>query len=101
MLIVSLGGIQQAVPDIIVDKIILVMHLRNGILGIDDGKDLLGAVSTGYLQIDGALLQTMQARGELVKNITGQWNITSHVDWEKLPARVEAIIVSEIPVQEP
>jgi DNA-binding SARP family transcriptional activator len=38
------------------------------------------------------LLRAMQARGELVKDKTGQWNIPSHVDWEKLPARVEAII---------
>jgi len=38
----------------------------------------------------------MQARGELVKKKNGQWNITSHVDWEKLPARVEAIITERI-----
>jgi DNA-binding SARP family transcriptional activator len=42
------------------------------------------------------LLRAMQARGELVKDKAGQWDITPDIDWEKLPARVEAIITERI-----
>jgi hypothetical protein len=58
------GGVQQAVPDNIIDEIIQVMHSPNGILRIDVGKDLLGAVRASGLPIDGALLQAMQAHRE-------------------------------------
>ena len=42
------------------------------------------------------LLRSMQERGDLVHNPSGQWVEGSQLDWEKLPARVEAVIAERI-----
>lgn len=42
------------------------------------------------------LLREMQARGDLVQNVTGHWQEGATVDWQALPARVEAVIAQSI-----
>jgi predicted ATPase len=42
------------------------------------------------------LLQEMQARGDLVQDGTGHWQAGPTVDWQALPARVEAVIAQSI-----
>jgi predicted ATPase/DNA-binding XRE family transcriptional regulator len=42
------------------------------------------------------LLREMQARGDLVQDGTGHWQEGTTVDWQALPARVEAVIAQSI-----
>ena len=42
------------------------------------------------------LLQGMQARGDLIQDQEGQWAEGPALDWETLPARVEAVIAQRI-----
>ena len=42
------------------------------------------------------LLRGLQERGDLIKNAAGQWSEGNSLDWEKLPPRVEAVIVERI-----
>jgi predicted ATPase/DNA-binding SARP family transcriptional activator len=42
------------------------------------------------------LLHGMQERGDLVKNQTGEWIEGAALDWETLPARVEAVVAERI-----
>jgi DNA-binding SARP family transcriptional activator/predicted ATPase len=42
------------------------------------------------------LLRGMQERGDLVLNDSGQWTEGQALDWEKLPARVEAVVAERI-----
>jgi DNA-binding SARP family transcriptional activator len=42
------------------------------------------------------LLRGMQERGDLVQDQSGQWVERSELDWETLPARVEAVIAERI-----
>jgi DNA-binding SARP family transcriptional activator len=38
------------------------------------------------------LLRGLQARGDLIKDESGRWVVKSDLDWQTLPARVEAVI---------
>lgn len=42
------------------------------------------------------LLRAMQARGDLVRDIQGDWVEGSSLDWDSLPGRVEAVIAERI-----
>jgi transcriptional regulator with XRE-family HTH domain/tetratricopeptide (TPR) repeat protein len=42
------------------------------------------------------LLREMQARGDLVKDRSGQWRVGEELDWDTLPARVEAVIARRL-----
>ncbi|HZD09910.1 MAG TPA: ABC transporter substrate-binding protein, partial [Candidatus Binatia bacterium] len=42
------------------------------------------------------LLREMQARGDLFRDEQGFWNAALELDWERLPARVEAVIAQRI-----
>lgn len=42
------------------------------------------------------LLRTMQDRGDLIKDPDGRWNEGPELDWQFLPARVEAVIEERI-----
>ena len=57
---------------------------------------------TLYRQTDGnplftiELLRSMQERGDLVQDSYGRWEQGRHLDWDQLPARVEAVIAERI-----
>ena len=42
------------------------------------------------------LLREMQARGELVKDRSGEWRVGEELAWDTLPARVEAVIARRL-----
>jgi DNA-binding SARP family transcriptional activator len=42
------------------------------------------------------LFQSIQANGEVVKDNTGGWTQGPHINWEPLPARVEAILNEQL-----
>jgi len=42
------------------------------------------------------LLQTMQERGDLVRNTAGYWEQGPSLDWSKLPARIQGVIQERI-----
>jgi predicted ATPase/DNA-binding SARP family transcriptional activator len=42
------------------------------------------------------LLRGMQLRDEIIKNNRGKWITSQHLNWEKLPGRVEAVIARRI-----
>jgi len=42
------------------------------------------------------LLRGLQERGDLTKNVAGQWIVGQALDWEILPPRVEAVIAESI-----
>ena len=42
------------------------------------------------------LLRDMQARGDLIQDERGQWVASRDLDWESIPARVEAVISQRI-----
>ncbi len=42
------------------------------------------------------LTRAMQERGDLFQDEAGQWRVVDNLDWEALPARVEAVIVERI-----
>lgn len=46
----------------------------------------------GHPLFTGELLREMQARGDLLQDEEGHWGVGEHLDWTKLPARVEAVI---------
>ena len=48
------------------------------------------------------LLSGLQSRGELVRDATGHWTAGDTLDWQRLPARVEAVVaehVGRVPAQ--
>jgi predicted ATPase len=47
------------------------------------------------------LLRALQDQGQLMKNHTGQWMAADDLDWEILPARVEALIARRIGILSP
>jgi predicted ATPase len=47
------------------------------------------------------LIRSMQERGDLICDEEGVWMVGSEIDWEKLPARVEAVIGERIARLEP
>jgi predicted ATPase len=42
------------------------------------------------------LLREMQARGDLVQDNTRQWRVGQVLDWQTMPARVEAVIAQRM-----
>lgn len=42
------------------------------------------------------LLRAMQARGDLARNECGQWVETGQLNWDQLPARIEAVIAEQV-----
>lgn len=59
-------------------------------------RETLGQHTNGHPLFTVELLRGFQERGELAKNIAGQWMEASAPDWEKLPARVDAVIAERI-----
>ena len=50
----------------------------------------------GYALFTVELLHTLQERGFLLKDEQGHWKTSHELDWEQLPARVEAVIEERI-----
>jgi len=55
-------------------------------------RDLLHRHTSGNPLFTIELLRAMQLRGELLRNPEGQWVEGPHLNWDELPARVEAVI---------
>lgn len=63
----------------------------------DDGfRQMLYAQTEGHPLFTVELLRGMQERGDLVRNDDGYWQSGATLDWETLPARVEAVISERI-----
>jgi predicted ATPase len=68
-------------------------------------REMLYRQTHGHPLFTIELLRGMQERGDLVQNPGGQWEEGLTLDWETMPARVEAVIAERIgrldqPVQE-
>jgi DNA-binding SARP family transcriptional activator/tetratricopeptide (TPR) repeat protein len=59
-------------------------------------REMLIRLTRGHPLFTIELLQGMRERGDLVKNEYGQWVEGRALDWEMLPARVEAVIAERI-----
>lgn len=64
---------------------------------LDDGfRDALFQQTRGHPLFTVELLRGMQERGDLVQDRDGCWILGAALDWETLPARVEAVIAEHI-----
>jgi predicted ATPase len=59
-------------------------------------REMLYRQAHGHPLFTIELLQSMQERGDLVRDQEGRWVEGATLDWEALPARVEAVIVERI-----
>ncbi|MCX6032602.1 MAG: AAA family ATPase [Chloroflexi bacterium] len=59
-------------------------------------RDTLYRHTGGHALFTGELLRGMQERGDLVRDREGRWAAGLSLDWERLPARVEAVIAERI-----
>jgi predicted ATPase len=59
-------------------------------------RDKLYRQTGGHALFTVELLRGMQERGDLVRDEAGRWVEGSFLDWERLPARVEAVIAERI-----
>ena len=59
-------------------------------------REALHRQSRGHALFTVELLRTMQARGDLVRDRDGRWVEETDLNWEALPARVEAAIAQRI-----
>ena len=59
-------------------------------------RDALFAHSGGHALFTVELLRAMQETGDLVQDPQGRWREASTLDWNELPARVEAIIEERV-----
>jgi DNA-binding SARP family transcriptional activator len=62
----------------------------------DDFRDKLFGRTGGQPLFTVELLRAMQERGDLIQDETGQWIEGPALDWERLPARVEAVITARV-----
>jgi DNA-binding SARP family transcriptional activator len=64
---------------------------------LDDGfRETLYRQTGGHALFTVELLHGMQERGDLIRDEAGCWVEGAALDWEKLPARVEAVIAERI-----
>ena len=59
-------------------------------------RDALYARTGGHPLFTVELLRTMQARGDLVRDEDNVWVEGANLDWDTLPARVEAVIAERL-----
>ena len=59
-------------------------------------RDTLYRLSRGHPLFTVELVRSMQQRGDLVANAQGCWVAAPTLDWQRLPARVEAVIAERI-----
>ena len=59
-------------------------------------RDTLYRMSSGHPLFTVELVRSMQERGDLVANAQGCWVAAPTLDWQRLPARVEAVIAERI-----
>jgi predicted ATPase/DNA-binding SARP family transcriptional activator len=59
-------------------------------------REMLFGLTHGHPLFTIELLRGMQERGDLVQDNAGQWIEGSALDWETLPARVEAVIAERV-----
>jgi len=64
-------------------------------------REMLHRQTHGHPLFTIELLHGMQDRGNLVRNEKGCWSAASNLDWETMPARVEAVIAERIGRLEP
>jgi predicted ATPase len=57
--------------------------------------------TSGHALFSVELLREMQARQDLVRDATGHWRQRQAVDWDTLPARVEAVVARRLNGLEP
>ncbi|MBN1813877.1 MAG: AAA family ATPase, partial [Anaerolineae bacterium] len=62
----------------------------------DTFRETLYRQTRGHPLFTVELLRGMQERGDLIQNQQGRWTEGPALDWEKLPARVEAVIAERI-----
>ncbi len=61
-----------------------------------DFREMLFYQTRGHALFTVELLRGLQARGDLVKNASGEWEESPALHWDALPARVEAAIAERI-----
>jgi tetratricopeptide (TPR) repeat protein len=77
-------------------------HFVDALLDTEPNRLSIGFRETLYRQTGGhalftvELLHGMQERGDLVRDEAGCWVEGAALDWEKLPARVEAVIAERV-----
>jgi tetratricopeptide (TPR) repeat protein len=59
-------------------------------------REMLYRQTKGHALYTIELLRGMQERGDLIKDESGRWVEGQTLDWERLPARVEAVIAERI-----
>ena len=59
-------------------------------------RDILYRQTRGHPLFTTELLQGLQERGDLVRDAEGRWIEGPALDWETLPARVEAVVAERI-----
>jgi predicted ATPase/DNA-binding SARP family transcriptional activator len=62
----------------------------------EEFRDMLHHQTQGHPLFTTELLRGMQDRGDLVKDSQGRWVTSSSLDWETMPARVEAVFAERI-----
>ncbi|MBN1995848.1 MAG: AAA family ATPase [Anaerolineae bacterium] len=110
---------EQVVPGHTLSSVLHELQARYGEIGLDlaraDGRQFLGAVldsqpnrlddgfrETLYQHTEGhalfttELLRGMVARSELVQDASGCWVTGTELNWDQLPARVEAVIAERV-----
>lgn len=58
----------------------------------EDFREAVFAHTEGHPLFTIELVRAMQERGELVRDEDGRWVVAGELDWQSLPARVEAVI---------
>jgi DNA-binding SARP family transcriptional activator len=59
-------------------------------------RDALYGCTDGHALFTVELLRGMQTRGDLVRDAAGRWTASPSLQWDRLPARVEAVIAERI-----
>ena len=59
-------------------------------------RETLYQHTSGHALFTVELIRDLQARGELARDEAGQWRVGDTLDWQRLPARVEAVIAEHI-----
>lgn len=59
-------------------------------------RDMLYQRTSGHALFTVELISDLQSRGELVRDATGHWVAGGPLDWQRLPARVEAVVAEHL-----
>ncbi|GHF53183.1 tetratricopeptide (TPR) repeat protein [Deinococcus metalli] len=62
----------------------------------EDFRHALHAHTSGHPLFVAELLRAMQERGDLLVDAQGRWTPGAHLDWDTLPARIEAVIAERV-----